>query len=366
MDDRIHEHARILVEWSACVESGDNVILVVSEGAHELGVAVADQLGNVGANLVTLYDSDEISRAYLQAHGTETDFESADYERALYENADTVLSLGGGRNTSTGADIPGETIQAYDTARQGISEAKRATDRISTVHPNRSLAQQAGMSFEEYQDFAYDAIIRDWESFAEEMQQLKELIDRGSKVHITNRETDITMSIENRTAVNSAASIRYDSHNLPSGEVFTAPAEAEGTILFDVPMTFRGQRVQNVRLTFEEGRVVEYSAETNEDVLESILTTDDGAKRLGELGIGMNRGIDRFTDNILFDEKMGNTIHLAVGRAYPSCLPDDETGNQSAVHVDMITDMSDDATVEIDGDVIQRNGTFRWENEFDA
>lgn len=365
MDDRIHDHARILVEWSACIESGDDVVVVVSEDAHELGVAVAEQLGTVGANLVTLYDSDEISRAYLRAH-SETDFKSdPDYERALYENADAVLSLGGGRNTSAKADVPGETIQAYNTAKEGIHEARMNTDWVSTVHPNRSLAQRADMAFEEYQDFAYDAIIRDWESFAEEMQQLKERLDQGSEVRITTQETDITMSIENRTAVNSAASVRYDSHNLPSGEVFTAPTDTEGTILFDVPMTFRGKRLRNVRLTFEEGAVVEYSAETNEDVLESILTTDDGAKRLGELGIGMNRGIDRFTDSILFDEKMGDTIHLAVGRAYQSCLPADETGNQSAVHVDMITDMGEDATLEIDGEVIQRNGTFRWEDGFE-
>jgi aminopeptidase len=365
MDERIHEHARILVEWSARIESGDNVVMDVDEDAHELAVAVADQLGQKGANLVTRYRSEEISRAYLQAHGS--DFETdPGYEKALYENADAVLSLGGGRNTSAGADIPGETIQTYNTATQGIREARMATDWVSTVHPNRSLAQQAGMAFEEYQDFAYDAIIRDWESFAEEMDQLKERLDAGSEVHITKEETDITMSIEDRFAVNSAASVAYDSHNLPSGEVFTAPTDTEGTVLFDVPMTFRGKRVRNVRLTFENGEVVDYSAETNEDVLESILTTDEGATRLGELGIGMNRGIDRFTDRILFDEKMGDTIHLAIGRAYPSCLSEGEEGNQSAVHVDMITDMSEDATVEIDGEVIQRNGTFRWEDGFES
>lgn len=373
MDERIHEHARILVEWSACIESGDNVVMVVDEGAHELAVAVADRLGERNANLVTLYASGEIKRAYLRGHrGTEFETDPG-HERALYENADSVLSLRGGRNASATADVSGETRQAYSTAVQDIREARLATDWVSTIHPTRALAQQAGMAFEEYQDFVYDAIIRDWESLAVEMQRLKELLDAGSEVRIrktattnTEPETDITMSIENRTAVNSAASVRYDSHNLPSGEVFTAPTDTDGTVLFDVPMTYQGKRLRNVCLTFENGSVVEYSADTNEDVLEDILTTDDGAKRLGELGIGMNRGIDRFTDNILFDEKMGDTIHLAVGRAYQSCLPADESGNQSAVHVDLITDMSEDATVEIDGEVIQRNGAFRWEDGFEA
>lgn len=374
MDDRIHEHARILTEWSARVESGDDVVISVDEDAHELAVAVAQRVGEKNANLVTLYDSGEISRAYLRGH-RETDFENdPEHELALYENADVVVSLRGGCNTSAMADVPSETRQAYNTATQGVREARLATDWVSTVHPNRALAQQADMAFEEYQNFAYDAIIRDWESLAAEMQQLKELLDAGSEVRITSAgtqtktepETDITMSIENRTAVNSAASVRYDSHNLPSGEVFTAPANTEGTVLFDVPMTYRGKRLRNARLTFENGEIVEYSADANEGVLEEILTTDEGATRLGELGIGMNRGIDQFTNNILFDEKMGNTIHMALGRAYQACLPEDESGNQSAVHVDLITDMSENATIEIDGEVIQRNGTFRWENGFDS
>lgn len=375
MDDRIHEHAQILTEWSARVEPGDNVVISVDEDAHELAVAVAERVGEKDANLVTLYDSGEVSRAYLR--GAETDFETdPDHERALYENADVVLSLRGGRNTSAMADVPGETRQAYNTATQGVRETRLATDWVSTIHPNRALAQQADMAFEEYQDFAYDAIIRDWESLASEMQQLKELLDAGSEIRITSTgaqtetesepepETEITMSIENRTAVNSAASVQYNSHNLPSGEVFTAPADTEGTVLFDVPMTYRGKRLRNVRLTFENGEVVEYSADANEDVLEDILTTDEGATRLGELGIGMNRGIDQFTDSILFDEKMGDTIHMALGRAYQSCLPEGESGNQSAVHVDLITDMSENASIEIDGEVIHRNGTFRWENGF--
>ena len=123
--------------------------------------------------------------------------------------------------------------------------------------------------------------------------------------------------------------------------------------------------VRNVHLAFEDGEVVDFSAEAGEEALADVLDTDPGARRLGELGIGMNRGIDRFTDSILFDEKMGDTVHLAVGRAYDACLPEGEEGNQSAVHVDMITDMSEDSRMEVDGEVVQRNGTFRWEDGFE-
>ncbi|WP_436902061.1 aminopeptidase [Halovenus halobia] len=365
MDSRITEHAQTLVDWSARIEDGDDVVVSVGEGAHELGVAVAEQLGERGANMVVTYDSEEMDRAYQRA--SDGSFETdPEFEHVLYAEADSVLSLRGTRNTTAGADIPEETQTAFAQAREGIREARLDTDWVSTVHPTRALAQQAGMSYEAYQDFVYDAILRDWEALAEEMAQLKDLLDAGSEVRIRKGDgTDLTMSIADRTAVNSAASVAYDSHNLPSGEVFTAPAETEGEVCFDVPMTIRGTRVENARLTFEDGAVVDIEADAGEDVLRTIVETDAGSDRLGELGIGMNRGIDRVTDQILFDEKLGGTIHLALGRAYRACLPDGEDGNQSAVHVDLITNMQTEGTVlEIDGEGIQRDGHFRWEAGF--
>jgi len=363
MDQRVHDHAEVLVDWSARVEAGDDVVLRVDEGAHDLAVAVAEKLGERGANLLATYASDEVEAAYLRGHDGDFD-ESPDFEAAMLERADAVLSLRGASNTAERAAAPGETRAAYRTARTEIRELRMDTDWVATVHPTRAHAQQAGMGIAEYRDFVYDAVLRDWESLADEMAQLKELLDSGSEVRLVKEDTDLTMSIEGRTAVNSAASVAYDSHNLPSGEVFTAPADPEGEVYFDVPMTHDGARIRDVRLTFEDGEVVDWSAEVGERALGDVLTTDEGARRLGELGIGMNRGIDRFTDSILFDEKMGETVHLAVGRAYDACLPDGETGNESAVHVDMITDVSEDSRLEIDGEVVQRNGRFRWEDGF--
>ena len=384
MDERVREHAAVLVDWSARGEAGDDVVVSVAEDAHELGVAVAAALGERGATITTLYGSDELSRAYLkgvEARAAETDdgddpaVDADDFdsdpavERAIFEAADAYLRIGGGRNTTATADVDRPTRQAYATARQGVREARMDTDWVSTVHPTRSLAQQAGMAYEEYRDFVYDAVLRDWESLAEEMARMKDVLDAGDEVRlVTERndapDTDISMSIAGRTAVNSAASVAYDSHNLPSGEVFTAPYDTEGEAFFDVPMTIDATRVRNVRLAFADGEVVDFAAETGEDALASVLDTDAGARRLGELGIGMNRGIDRFTDSILFDEKMGDTVHMAVGRAYDACLPAGESGNDSAVHVDMITDVSADSRMEVDGEVIQRNGTFWWEDGF--
>ncbi len=358
MDERIREHARILTEWSAGVEAGDDVVVLVGDGAHELAVAVANELGERGANMLTLAASSEISRAYLRAHDEE--FAAApEYEQQLYEHADVVLSLRGPTNTSEASDITDATQQAYATARAPIREARLDTDWVSTIHPTRALAQQAGMSFAAYQEFVYDAILRDWAALASEMAQLKSALDAGETVRIqTGAGTDLTLSIANRTAINSAASVDYDSHNLPSGEVFTAPTATEGTVVFDLPLTYAGERFETVELTFEDGEVTDYDAD-NVELLETILETDPGARRLGELGIGMNDGIDQFTDNILFDEKMSETIHLALGRAYDACLPADEDGNDSAVHVDMLVDMSTDASLSIDGETVLKNGQFQ-------
>lgn len=370
MDDRIREHASILVDWSARVETGDTVVVSVAEGTHDLAVAVAEALGKRGASMVATYDAAELSRAYLHGHDSRDVDASFDahptHERELLDNADSYLRLGGGRNTAATADVPAETRQAYRRSRTDIREARMDTDWVSTVHPTRSLAQQAGMAYETYQDFVYDAILRDWEALADEMARLKTVFDDGQTVRIDGPNTDLQLSIADRTAVNSAASVAYDSHNLPSGEVFTAPADAEGTVQFDVPMTVDGSPIRNARFTIENNTVVDYAAEQGEAVLADILDTDDGARKLGELGVGMNRGIDRVTDRILFDEKMAETIHLAVGRAYDACLPGDESGNDSAVHVDLLAAMSDDSRLSVDGETIQRDGTFRWEDGFAA
>ncbi len=364
MDERVREHARVLVDWSARVEPGDNVVLSVGPDAHELAVAVAEVLGERGATLHGSYRSGEVSRAYLNAH--EGEFAPPAHEQALFEAADVYLSLGGERNASAMADVPGERRQAYRRAVQEVREARFDTRWVSTVHPTRSLAQRANMSYEEYQAFAYDAILRDWEALAEEMAQLKTILDDGSTVRLVKSGMELVMEIENRTAINSAASVAYDSHNLPSGEVFTAPSAVEGEVIFDIPMTLEGEPVRDVHLVFEDSTVVDYDAAQGEAVLEEILETDAGARRLGELGIGMNRGIDRYTNTILFDEKMSETVHLALGRAYDACLPAGEQGNESAVHVDLLTDMSEDARLEVDGTVLQRDGFFRWEDGFNG
>jgi aminopeptidase len=357
-DDPVRAHAETLVDWSARVEAGDRVVVRVAEGAHDLAVAVAESLGARDATPVFVSASDEVSRAYLRAADEATLADPADdHERALYEAADVVLSLGGARNVAALSDVPDATRRANSRGRAAVREARLAADWVSTVHPTRALAQQAGMSYEAYRAFVYDAVLRDWRALAAEMQTVKERLDDASEVRVVDGETDLTLDVSGRVAVNSAASVAYDSHNLPSGEVFTAPRSAEGVVTFDVPMTVEGRRVRDVTLRFEDGEVVDHDAAEGGAAVASVLDTDDGARRLGELGVGMNEGIDRPTDSILFDEKMAGTVHLALGRAYDACVPDG-TGNESAVHVDLIRRMDEGSRLVVDGDVVQRDGAF--------
>jgi len=363
MDDRIKRHAELLVDWSAQIKPGETVVIRVEEGTHELAVAVAAALGKRDAQPLFTYQSDEVERAYLRNFGDSVETTPA-HEVALYRMADSVLLLYGGQNMTEQADVPSEARQAYDQARAPVREARMKTKWMSTVHPTRALAQNAGMSYEGYRDFVYRATLRDWEALAEEMDQLKVLLDDGDEVRLIKPDTDLRMRIDGRTAVNSAASVRYDSHNLPSGEVFTAPYATEGEISFDVPMLINDRIVENARLVFEDGEVIDWSAERGEAALEQTIETDPGARCLGEVGIGMNRGIQRRTNHIIFDEKMAGTAHVALGRAYDANLPTGTDGNDSAVHVDLITDMTGDAEIRIDGESVMRNGHFRWEDEF--
>jgi aminopeptidase len=221
------------------------------------------------------------------------------------------------------------------------------------------------MSTPAYEEFVYDAVTMDWAEQSAFQRQLVETLDPAEEVRIVSgEETDVRMSVDGTVAVNDDGR-----NNLPGGEVFTAPVpdSVEGTVLFDKPVITHGREVTSARLTFTDGEVTDFAAEQNEDALAATLAADAGASRLGELGIGMNREIDQFTYNMLFDEKMGDTVHLALGRAYEKNVPEDSPveRNDSSIHLDMIIDMSEESRIEVDGQVVQRNGAFRFEDEFE-
>jgi aminopeptidase len=222
---------------------------------------------------------------------------------------------------------------------------------VGCQFPTHAYAQEAGMPLAAYEDFFYGACLRDWDSESEGMRRLLARFDAAESVRIVGADTDLHLSLRGRTG------LIDDGHtNLPGGEFFFSPLEdsAEGTILLDVPTSLEGAPVSGIRLTFRKGRVEEASAEQGEDELLAALDLDEGARFIGELGIGCNTGITRPMRNILFDEKMAGTIHLAVGASYPKV----GGTNLSSLHWDLIKDLRSGGRIELDGEVVQEDGTW--------
>ncbi len=258
------------------------------------------------------------------------------------------------------ADVDPERLTRARRARKPISEQTQKKRWCSTLWPTPGLAAQAGLDVEEYSAFVAGALFLDrpagpvaaWRELGAFQAQLVKRLAKAQTVRIEAEGTDVTLSVKGRSWVNSDGK-----RNMPSGEVFTGPLEqsANGRIRFGIPSSPAGVEVSGVELTFEDGLVVGATADVGQEYLDRALATDAGARRLGELGIGTNYGIDRPTGTILFDEKIGGTVHLALGRSYP------ETGgtNESALHWDLICDLRAGGRITVDGTVLQEAGSFR-------
>jgi aminopeptidase len=332
MDPRIIEHAKILVEWSTEVKPGDQVIISATPDAHELVVALYKEIARAGGRIVTLMQSNEAQKAFYDEATNETLEVVPEHLKALTEACDVFIALRSPTNTKALANVDSKQIMLNSKTQQEIQGIRLSKRWALTVHPCLGLAQQANMSLEEYREFVYSATLVDWKEESKLLFKMKEHLERHKDVRFTGPETDLYASTEGRIWIASDGK-----HNMPSGEVFTAPVETtvEGKIYFDIPFLRQGKVIEGVRLTFEKGDVVDFSAEKSESTLKEIIEIDEGSRRLGEMAIGTNRGIKQYTLNMLFDEKIGDTIHCALGRAYK----DNNGTNESAVHVDMIKNM---------------------------
>ena len=353
----------MLVDDCIGLEAGDQLAIVAGPPAEDLVVAVAELAGERGAVTSTALTSKRAGRAHTLAADEETLGLENEMARAKFEAADAVVQIRSETNVNETSDVPPEKNAISKRSNQAVQEALLSSDWVLTQYPSSGWAQKAEMSTAAYEEFVWSAVNKDWDAVREHQEQLVELLDPAEEVRIVSGDTtDVRMSVAGNHAENDA-----DDNNMPGGEVFTAPVvdSVEGEVLFDKPVVIQGREITDVRLVFEEGEVVEHEAGKNEDLLTSLLETDEGASRLGELGIGMNRDIDRFTYNMLFDEKMGDTVHMAIGRAYEENVGEGNERNESTVHEDMIVDMSEDSRIEFDGEVVQRDGTFVFEEGFD-
>jgi aminopeptidase len=367
MDPRIREHAEIIVGHSLGASAGDEVVLSLPPSAEDLEVALYEALGDVGATPVSATSPLEgrtnprASRAFMR---TREEFETPEHHLALFEAADAFVIARAYGNVAELSDVDPSTKTAARKANRPTTDERLSKPWCLTQFPSKGNAQLADMSTEAYENFVWDAVGKDWDAQREFQSLMVEILDPAEELRIVSGDTtDLTMSVAGNHTLND-----YGERNLPGGEVFTAPVvdSVEGEVLFDMPLYHDGREVVDVHLRFEDGEVVAHEAAQNVEVVEEILDTDDGARRLGELGIGMNRDIDQFTYNMLFDEKMGDTVHMALGSAYDTTVGDGNEVNDSATHVDMIVDMSEGSYIEVDGEVVQRDGTFVFEDGFDG
>ncbi|HUA03330.1 MAG TPA: aminopeptidase [Solirubrobacteraceae bacterium] len=277
----------------------------------------------------------------------------APQDLAEMERTDAYLRIDAPENTRALTGIDPAIVARAGRARQPIHEVRMGKRWCGTIWPTPALAQDAGMSDDDYAAFVERALFLDrpdpvaaWQELSNGQQRLVDQLNTASEIHIEAPGTDLTLSVDGRTWINSNGR-----RNMPSGEVFTGPIEnsADGTIRFTIPSSPRGVLVEDVTLTFEDGKVTSATAARGQDYLDAALATDDGARFLGEIGIGTNAGIDRATGSILLDEKMAGTVHLALGRSYP------ETGgrNSSALHWDLLCDLRAGGRLTADGEPVE-------------
>ncbi|MGI9050091.1 MAG: aminopeptidase [Rubrobacteraceae bacterium] len=358
-DERLEKLARVLVDYSVGAGGREQVVLSGGAGAEPLIKEVYKRLLDVGAFPVPQIALPGVQELFFE-HARDLHYEKTPpISRAIYEEADAFISIMAPANTRALAGVDPAKQQAIGKRDRALQEIVLEKDRwILTLFPTEALAQESDMSLTDYENFVFgtmalseDDPVGFWREKSKEQGRLIERLEQASEVRILGPDTDLKLSIEGRKFINGCGT-----HNMPCGEVFTGPVEdsAEGTVYFGAPVAVGGREVSGVHLRFEKGRVVEASAEKGEEYLKTMLDADEGARYLGELGIGTNYGIRRATRNILFDEKLGGTVHLAVGRSYAS------TGgkNDSSVHWDLICDLREGGELYADGELIEKDGVF--------
>ncbi len=363
-DLRVEKLARLLVEYSTAVRPGDRVVVNGSAIAEPLLKAVYARILQAGGHPLMMVSLPNIEEIFYHYASDEQLKHVPKPVELVMQTYDVRISVLAESNTRALSNVdPRRTV----TVQQAHTELMRTFMRRSAARelrwtvapfPTNALAQEAEMGLNEYEDFVYGACLPDmsdpvayWRRFSERQQKIVDWLKGRSQVYLKGRETALRFSITGRTFIN------CDGHfNMPDGEVFTGPVEnsAEGYVYFSYPAIYQGREVSGIRLWFEQGRVVKASADKNEALLVKTLDTDAGSRFVGEFGIGTNEGITRFTREILFDEKIGGSFHLALGAGYP------ETGskNESAIYWDLICDLRDGGEIWADDEPLYQNGKF--------
>ncbi|NLJ25759.1 MAG: aminopeptidase [Firmicutes bacterium] len=362
IDPRLVKMAEVLIDYSLELKPGDKFLIESTDLATPLIKEVYRTALLRGAHPEVQQQVEGLSRIlYTTASDEQLRYVSPLREKVILEY-DAFLSIQADYNTKDLTNVDANKMalrrQAMAPLNQRFMEraAQGEMRWCVALYPTQGLAQEAAMSLDEYADFVMEACLLNtpcpvaaWQDVHDKQQRYAEFLNGIDLIEVKAKDTDLRLSVKGRTWENCDGKM-----NFPDGEVFTAPIEdsVEGVIRFSFPGIYSGKEVEDIRLTFKEGKVVEATAAKGEELLHSLLETDEGARRVGEFAIGTNFGITKFTRNMLFDEKIGGTIHLALGSTYY------ETGgkNESGIHWDMLCDMRDGGEIYADGKLIYRNG----------
>lgn len=358
-DSLLERFADLLVSYCVEASTGEHVYLALETPATELARALVRAVLRAGAEPHLRLTYPEYTKDFVSLASEAVLRGPADLQLEEMRRMHAYISVRAPANSRdvNGLD-PGRLGRVQQRARATIEERVNNTRWTGTLFPTPAAAQDAGMSTDAFARFVFDAMFlydddppARWLELAAHQARVIERLANAREVRILGDGTDLRLDVTGRTWVNSDGK-----RNMPSGEVFTGPLEgsAEGVITFDVPSVVRGEEVRDVRLTFEDGKVVDARAQRGQAVLDAQLATDEGARYLGELGIGTNARIQRPTGFTLFDEKIGGTVHLALGRSYP------QTGgvNESAIHWDLVCDLRRGGALLLDGETLQEGGRF--------
>jgi aminopeptidase len=366
MDAYLKKMADVIINYSLAVQPGQLVLIRSTSPAGEpLAQALYQAALRAGSRAFTfIHMKDDAVLALEATSDTSLLHEVNPMLKLMYESCDAIVRIDAEENPRALSRYPVEQQKAWAAGYAGVlkiqmeREGNGSLRRCTTQFPTGGYAQAAGMSQQQYAKFVFEACklhlddpVAAWREVEARQQRLVDFLTGKKQLHVRGKNIDLEMSIDGRTFLNACGTA-----NFPDGEIFTGPVEdsVNGWVKFTYPAYFRNNEVIGAALTFENGLVTQATAGKNEAFLQATLDTDAGARRLGEFAIGTNNEIQQFTGSILFDEKIGGTVHMAVGQGYP------ETGsvNRSAIHWDMICDMRDGGEIVVDGEIFYKNGDF--------
>ncbi len=359
----LDKFARLLTDYCTEVRRSDDVVVSAGFTAYDLIRHLWRAIVERGGYPILMVRDDVLLETFFRYAGEDVLKHESKIEEFIMENVNVLISIISPTHTKPLISVDPVKIKIRSQARRKITEIFMRRDAegslrwVATAYPTHALAQYAGMSPLEFEEFVFKALklhkddpVAEWVKQARWQDRIASFLNKVSELRIVAPDTDLTLRVDGRLWINDDGK-----NNMPGGEVFTGPHEdsAEGHIVFTYPAVWQGVEVEGVKLVFRRGEVIEASAVKGEEFLRKIIETDEGSKRLGEVAFGLNYDISRYTKEILFDEKIGGTIHLALGASYP------KTGgrNVSAIHWDMVKDMRD-GKIYADGDLIYEKGRF--------